>query len=57
MKLNVDDIQVTSYQTSVSDPSSAALAACTPTLDSLVDHLCPDGITVGCHETTVPALA
>ena len=56
MNLNVDDITVTSFATSSS--SSLSMAACTPTLDSLVDHLCPDGLTVGCRdETTEPMLA
>jgi hypothetical protein len=58
MKLDLNQINVTSYETSVGDSSLFAMEACTTTLDSLVEHLCPDGLTVGCHdETTAVALA
>ena len=48
MQLNPDDLAVTSFQTA--EPFQLSAAACTPTLDSLVEHLCPDGITVGCRD-------
>jgi hypothetical protein len=51
IKLRVEDIAVASYNTS--DASFAVAAACTPTLDSLVEHLCPDGeITNTCQDET-----
>ena len=53
MKLNLNDIVVSSYDPNPADTEMFAMAACTPTLDSLVDAICPDGLTVGCHETTV----
>ena len=52
MRLNVADLSVTTFDTT-NDAESFAVAACTTTLDSLVDAICPDGLTVGCHDTTV----
>ncbi|HEU0053933.1 MAG TPA: hypothetical protein VFQ39_12195 [Longimicrobium sp.] len=50
-QLRVEDIRVASFETG----SAESLAACTPTLDSLVEEICPNGeITNTCHETTVP---
>jgi hypothetical protein len=56
MQLKLDDLSVTSFETGdryAMQQMAMAAAACTPTLDSLVDAICPDGLTVGCHETTV----
>jgi len=52
MKLDFNQIVVTSYETG---DSLFAMEACTTTLDSLVEHLCPDGLTVGCHDETTVA--
>jgi hypothetical protein len=53
MRLNLTDLSVTSFETAPEASEAFAMAACTPTLDSLVEAICPDGLTVGCHETTV----
>ncbi|HET6762562.1 MAG TPA: hypothetical protein VFH27_02795 [Longimicrobiaceae bacterium] len=53
MRLDFNQIVVTSYETGSS--AQFAAEACTTTLDSLVEHLCPDGLTVGCHDETTVA--
>jgi hypothetical protein len=54
MKLNPNDIAVTSFETAANAAAISAMVACTPTLDSLVEEICPNGLSDGCHETTVP---
>jgi hypothetical protein len=53
MRLELSDLTVTSYETTAEDAQAFAVVACTTTLDSLVEAICPDGLTVGCHDTTV----
>ncbi|MDB4950977.1 MAG: hypothetical protein JWM27_3626 [Gemmatimonadetes bacterium] len=51
MTLSFTDLHVTSFETDSRQATQMAMA-CTTTLDSLVEAICPDGLTVGCHDTT-----
>ncbi len=50
LRLSLDDLSVASYETSSAHVETSFAVACTTTLDSLVEHLCPGGlITYTCH--------